>query len=62
MAQSLLGLGVGTVFFGTLSDRLTPRFGAEALRYSMLVGLGFFVVSAASYVLASRRLEKDWHA
>jgi MFS family permease len=60
--NNLLGLGVGTVFFGALSDRLTPRFGAEALRYSMLIGLAFFVVSAASYVLASRRLEKDWHA
>ncbi|MBX3212938.1 MAG: MFS transporter [Labilithrix sp.] len=59
--NNLIGIGVGTVFFGALADRLAPRYGADALRYAMLIGLGFFAISATSYVLASRRLERDWH-
>jgi MFS family permease len=59
--NNLLGIGVGTWFFGALSDRLKPQYGDEALRYSLLIGLGFFALSATSYLLASRRLERDWH-
>ncbi len=57
--NNLIGIGIGTVFFGALSDRLAPRYGAEALRYSILIGLCFFLISATSYLLASRRLEQD---
>ena len=46
--------------FGALSDFLKPRFGDEALRYSILAGLAFYLVSAGFFLLASRRLGKDW--
>jgi predicted MFS family arabinose efflux permease len=58
--NNLIGLGLGTWYFGAVSDALTPRFGAEALRYAIYSGLGFYVLSAALFGLASLKLEKDW--
>jgi hypothetical protein len=36
------------------------RFGAESLRYAILAGTGFYLIAAAFFLLASRRLEADW--
>lgn len=58
--NNLIGLGLGTWYFGAVSDALTPRFGAEALRYAIYSGLGFYVLSALLFFLASRGLERDW--
>ncbi|MCR5879719.1 MFS transporter [Phenylobacterium sp. J367] len=60
--NNLIGLGLGTWFFGAVSDALTPRFGAEALRYAIYSGLGFYVLSAGLLSLAARRLRRDWVA
>ncbi len=60
--NNLIGLGLGTWYFGAVSDALTPRFGAEALRYAIYSGLGFYVVSAALFALAARGLKRDWVA
>ncbi len=59
--NNLIGIGFGTVFLGLLSDILVPRFGTESLRYSILVGLSFYMLAAILFFLASRRLERDWH-
>ncbi|HEY8618309.1 MFS transporter [Phenylobacterium sp.] len=58
--NNLIGLGLGTWFFGAVSDALTPRFGVEALRYAIYSGLGFYVVSAALLGLGALRLRRDW--
>ena len=60
--NNLIGLGLGTWYFGAVSDALTPRYGAEALRYAIYSGLGFYVVSAGLFVLAARGLKRDWVA
>jgi predicted MFS family arabinose efflux permease len=60
--NNLIGLGLGTWYFGAVSDALTPRFGDEALRYAIYSGLGFYVVSAALFALAARGLKRDWIA
>jgi predicted MFS family arabinose efflux permease len=60
--NNLVGIGLGTVLFGLISDRLAPRFGDESLRYSILIGLSFYLISAALFFLASRRLDRDWEA
>jgi len=60
--NNLIGLGLGTWYFGAVSDALTPRFGAEALRYAIYSGLGFYVVSAGLFALAARGLKRDWVA
>ncbi|MEW5686111.1 MAG: MFS transporter [Pseudomonadota bacterium] len=58
--NNLIGLGLGTWYFGAVSDALTPRFGVEALRYAIYSGLGFYLVSAALFAIASRGLKRDW--
>ena len=58
--NNLIGLGLGTWYFGAVSDALTPRFGAEALRYAIYSGLGFYVVSALLFIVAASRLHRDW--
>jgi len=58
--NNLIGLGLGTWYFGAVSDALTPHFGAEALRYAIYSGLGFYVLSAALFFLASLKLETAW--
>jgi MFS family permease len=59
--NNLIGLGFGTWFLGFLSDRMAASYGDESLRYSILYVLGFYLVGAALYWFASRRLERDWH-
>ena len=58
--NNLIGLGLGTLIIGALSDALTARFGAESLRYAILAGTGFYLLSATLFALSSRRLERDW--
>ena len=60
--NNLIGLGLGTWYFGAISDVLTPRYGAEALRYAIYSGLGFYVVSALLFAAAARGLSRDWVA
>ena len=60
--NNLIGIGLGTLLFGLISDRLAPSFGDQSLRYSILIGLVFYLVSALLFFLASRRLDRDWEA
>ena len=57
---NIIGLGLGPQVTGILSDVLAPSFGAESMRYALL--LVFCVaapISALSYFLASRTIEAD---
>jgi MFS family permease len=58
--NNLIGIGLGTTLIGALSDAMHARFGADSLRYAILAGTGFYLVAALFFILASRRLEKDW--
>lgn len=58
--NNLIGIGLGTVFFGLVSDLLSARFGDESLRYAILIGLGFYGLAALLMAAASRTLPKDW--
>ena len=60
---NIIGLGLGPVFAGFLSDLLRPEYGEESIRYSLL----FLVIagniwSALHYYLASRTLREDLEA
>lgn len=59
--NNLIGIGFGTFVFGFMSDRMTATYGDDALRYSILYGLGFYLVSSALYFAAARTLKRDWH-
>jgi len=60
--NNLIGIGFGIFFLGFMSDAMTAAHGDDALKYSILYGLGFYLLSSALYFIASGRLKKDWHA
>ncbi len=57
--NNVIGLGVGTVFFGFISDALSSRYGDDSLRYAILSGLVFYVISAVILLFTARRLAND---
>jgi MFS family permease len=59
--NNLIGIGFGIFFLGFMSDRMTAAHGADALQYSILYGLGFYLLSAGLYFLAAARLRIDWY-
>lgn len=60
LVANLLGLGLGPVILGGVSDALTPAFGLESLRYT-LVGSVVFLAWAATHVwIGSRTLKDDY--
>ena len=60
--NNLVGIGLGTLFLGRLSDSYAERFGDESLRYSILTGLVFYALAAVLLFVASRTIRKDWVA
>lgn len=58
--NNLIGLGVGPLLMGALSDALKPAYGAEALRYAAVSVLAFYLVAALLMLLAARPLRRDW--
>ena len=60
LINNLIGLGGGSFVMGIMSDAMTQRFGAEALRYSMVAALGFYLIATLLAFLAVRPLRRDW--
>jgi MFS family permease len=60
MINNLIGLGVGPLLIGGLSDALTKSYGIEALRYAAVACTGFYLVAALLMLLAANRLRHDW--
>ncbi len=58
--NNLIGIGIGTLAIGALSDVLQQQYGDDSLRYSILAGTGFYILAASLFFLASRYLQKDW--
>jgi len=58
--NNLIGIGLGTVALGVISDGLEARFGDESLRYAILAGTGFYLIAATLFLLSAKRLAKDW--
>ncbi|HWH18476.1 MAG TPA: MFS transporter [Allosphingosinicella sp.] len=59
--NNLIGIGFGIFFLGFMSDRMTAAHGEDALQYSILYGLGFYLLSSALYFIAATRLKRDWY-
>lgn len=60
LINNLIGIAVGTWFFGFASDALKPAFGAESIKYAFIIGLSFYLIAALLLFLASFRIKKDW--
>lgn len=58
--NNLIGLGVGPLLMGWLSEELKAGYGTEALRYGAVYCLGFYVLAGVLALLAARSLRKSW--
>jgi MFS family permease len=62
LCANLIGMGLGPLFAGALSDALAARYGTDSLRYALMV-LGLFSVWAAiHYTLAGFHLQENIRA
>lgn len=52
---SMMGIGLAPWIIGMISDALTPQYGKDALRYALLVCVGFCVLTAALHMETARR-------
>ncbi len=60
LINNLVGLGIGPLFIGVLSDLFKARMGTEALRYASITVVGFYLIAALLMAFAIRRLRSDW--
>lgn len=58
--NNLIGLGLGSLLIGMVSDALAARWGEDSLRYSVLAGTVFYLVAALLMAGAARTLQRDW--
>ena len=59
--SSLLGLGLGPVAVGVLSDLLAPNLGIESLRYALIATTVIPFWAAVHFYLAARA-SRNWNA
>lgn len=62
LINNLIGLGVGPLLIGAVSEHLKGRYGLESLRYAAMGATLFYLLAAALMLGASRTLRKDWVA
>ena len=55
MAMTLLGVGVGPLLIGVLSDLFTPALGTEALRYALAASISMLMLSTVFLGMALPR-------
>ncbi|WEK44611.1 MAG: MFS transporter [Candidatus Sphingomonas colombiensis] len=60
--NNLLGLGIGPLLMGSLSDWLKGGFGAESLRYAAVACVGFYLFAGLLVLFAIRSIKRDWVA
>jgi MFS family permease len=57
--NNLIGIAFGIYFLGWLSDSMKASHGEDSLRFSILYGLGFYLLAAVFYLFAASRLRQD---
>ena len=60
LINNLIGLGVGPLLIGGLSDHFKAAYGDDSLRTAALSVLGFYLVAALLAWIASRQIRRDW--
>ncbi len=58
--NNLIGIALGNLIIGALSDYLHAEYGEESLRYAILSGTVFYLLAAAMFFIAAPRLRNDW--
>jgi len=59
LAVSLIGMGLGPLSIGAMSDALAPGFGALSLRYALLSAVVVNIAAIAFYLRAARSVRSD---
>ena len=59
---NLIGMGAGPLVVGRLSDMLTPTYGPDGLRWSLLIALSSKIISIALFFLAAKYVIQDLKA
>ncbi|MEM8935885.1 MAG: MFS transporter [Pseudomonadota bacterium] len=58
--NNLIGIGLGNLAIGAISDGLAAQMGDESLRYAILCGTVFYVIAAGLFFVTAPRIKKDW--
>ncbi len=58
--NNLIGIGLGNLAIGAISDLLKAQFADESLRYAILSGTVFYVLAAVLFIVTAPRLKRDW--
>ena len=58
--NNLIGIGLGNLVIGAISDTLNAQFGDESLRYAMLSGTVFYLIAAGMFFVSAPKLDRDW--
>lgn len=58
--NNLLGLGLGNLIIGILSDQLASSYGSESLRIAISFGSIFYVIAGIGFLWSARHLEGEW--
>ncbi len=59
LMYNIVGLGLGPLFVGMLSDRLKPQLGDDSLRWALLGLVPFALAAAASQFAMTRHLDRE---
>jgi len=62
LITNLIGLGIGPLLMGRLSDGLKASYGADALRDAAVACTGFYLIAAVLALLAAGSLRRSWVA
>lgn len=62
LINNLIGLGVGPLLMGRLSDALKSTYGADALRDAAVACLAFYLLAALLALLSVRSLKASWRS
>jgi MFS family permease len=60
LINNLIGLGVGPLLIGRVSDALKSSYGADSLRAAAVGGTAFYLLAALLMFAAAKRLSDDW--
>ena len=60
LINNLIGLGVGPLLMGSLSDALKATYGADALRDAAVACLAFYLIAALLMLFSVRSLRSSW--
>src|SRR5437764_2005704 len=60
LINNLIGLGVGPLLIGHVSDVLKKTYGGEALRYAAVATTAFYLLAASLMLICVNHLRSDW--